>query len=1282
MRLLLLSLLWLLWLLSGSALYAATGSTQKIGFTVDTRDALTVTSPTATSITATGATLGGDVTADGGAAITERGVVYAATATNADPLIGGTGVTKVTAAGTTGVFTASVTGLTQGTGYSYRAYAINSQGTTYTSVATFTTLSTNADLSALTLSSGALNPVFASATIAYTASVSNATTSITVTPTRAQANAAIEARVNTGTYAAVTSGSPSAALPLNVGTNTVDVRVTAQAGNTKIYSITVNREKASQAITFAPIPDKLTTDSVNLTATGGGSGNLVTFAVTSGPGVITNNVLTFTTSGSVTITASQVGNDNYLAAPDVSRTFNVTKATATVTLGSLAQTYNGTPRTATATTDPANLAVEFTYNESSTPPTNAGSYAVVATINDLIYQGSATGTLEIGKASQIITFAAIPDKLTTDSVDLTATGGASGNPVTFAVTSGPGVITNNVLTFTTSGSVTITASQAGNENYLAAEDVSRTFTVTKATSTIQFADLLQVDDGSERLVSFTTDPEALPYDLLYAGSETAPSLPGSYAVTASLEHPIHSGSGSATLTILGLSGRDQRLPSGSSQPHEGNGTDFGRVILGRVATQTFTITNPGTAPVALTGSPLVEILGDHAGDFQVSVPPAAAIPAGGSVGFEVRFAPTQPGSRQAVVSLPCEALANGPITFAVGGLGAFPTMLAQTITFNLPASLFQSQGPVPLTATASSGLPVTLTVLSGPATLDAGELILNGLGTVKIEARQEGGGNFAAAKPVVRTLTVKADPTGLTLADLTQTYNGTPRPITVLGTEEEVTVTYFINKLPSDSPPTDAGSYPVTAVAGPVTKKGTLVIARAPLIVQVQDQRKLVGQPNPNLTAQVTGFIGEDNQNNVLFRPISVTTKAKADSPPGLYPITSSGGAALNYTLIHRPGTMVVEGYVGNFEALLRDPDTGLPVGLLKLTVPSTSRSASASLALADQAKPLALAGVLNLDPATRIATAQLSRAVNATTTYRLDLALSLFGELAVEVRKNNQLVAEAEDGTRLRDAVKGETVPQMGAYTAVLEPGEDDNAPSAPGWATAKVDAAGRLALTGKLGDGTPFTASLPMDVSEGYRFFVQPYKRAGAHLGGAWSLTAHPELADTWQARGVELSWLKGDNAKDPGYRGGFGPVAVTLEMDAWQPASKTLTLAQLLGTTELSVSHDSTGSDSEVLLASRVAVDPTGVLRVLAPVTNPPNLRKWTAKVNPAMGAYTGSFELFDLTQKRKVNFSGVLRQAADAEADGAQGRGHYLLPPLKGAPSTQTRTGRIEIRRVVE
>lgn len=231
----------------------------------------TVTTPTAASITATGATLGGNVTSDGGAAITERGVVYSVTATNNNPLIGGTGVVKVTTTGTTGVFTVPVTGLTQGSGYSYKAYAINSQGASYTSVTAFTTLSTNADLSQLVLSAGSLSPMFAPTTTTYSASVPNATSSITVTPTRAHANATIAVRVNGGTYAAVTSGSASGALALNVGSNTVEVWVTAQDTTTqKLYTLTLTRAAA-----ITP-PTVTTPTAASITATGATLGGNVT----------------------------------------------------------------------------------------------------------------------------------------------------------------------------------------------------------------------------------------------------------------------------------------------------------------------------------------------------------------------------------------------------------------------------------------------------------------------------------------------------------------------------------------------------------------------------------------------------------------------------------------------------------------------------------------------------------------------------------------------------------------------------------------------------------------------------------------------------------------------------------------------------------------------------------------------------------------------------------------------------------------------------------------------
>lgn len=61
---------------------------------------VSLTSP-ASLATVSGATLGGTVGSDGGAAITERVVVYSVTSANPDPAIGGPGVTKLVVAGTT-----------------------------------------------------------------------------------------------------------------------------------------------------------------------------------------------------------------------------------------------------------------------------------------------------------------------------------------------------------------------------------------------------------------------------------------------------------------------------------------------------------------------------------------------------------------------------------------------------------------------------------------------------------------------------------------------------------------------------------------------------------------------------------------------------------------------------------------------------------------------------------------------------------------------------------------------------------------------------------------------------------------------------------------------------------------------------------------------------------------------------------------------------------------------------------------------------------------------------
>ena len=70
----------------------------------------------------------------------------------------------------------------------------------------------------------------------------------------------------------------------------------------------------------------------------------------------------------------------------------ISLALATVSLGNLGATYDGTPKPATAFTNPPGLGVSFTYNGQAVAPVGAGIYTVIGSVNDTNYQGSATAT--------------------------------------------------------------------------------------------------------------------------------------------------------------------------------------------------------------------------------------------------------------------------------------------------------------------------------------------------------------------------------------------------------------------------------------------------------------------------------------------------------------------------------------------------------------------------------------------------------------------------------------------------------------------------------------------------------------------------------------------------------------------------------------------------------------------------------------------------------------------------------------------------------------------------
>ncbi|MGD0091432.1 MAG: MBG domain-containing protein, partial [Planctomycetota bacterium] len=112
-------------------------------------------------------------------------------------------------------------------------------------------------------------------------------------------------------------------------------------------------------------------------------------------GSLATTAVASSSAGTYPITQGTLAATANYALTFVGATLTISKANAPVALSGLIWTYDGTPKSATATTTPAGLNVILTYNGSTTAPTLPGSYAVVAAINDPDYAGSTTGTLVI-----------------------------------------------------------------------------------------------------------------------------------------------------------------------------------------------------------------------------------------------------------------------------------------------------------------------------------------------------------------------------------------------------------------------------------------------------------------------------------------------------------------------------------------------------------------------------------------------------------------------------------------------------------------------------------------------------------------------------------------------------------------------------------------------------------------------------------------------------------------------------------------------------------------------
>ncbi|HEX7394929.1 MAG TPA: Ig-like domain repeat protein [Anaerolineaceae bacterium] len=237
-----------------------------------------------------------------------------------------------------------------------------------------------------------------------------------------------------------------------IGTAILTVSATAAVGTTTAVVASPNPSTYGQSVTFTA-----TVSPLSGVATPAGSAEFFDGSTPLGTALLSAGKAEFMTAslaaGAHSIAAVYSGDANFMASTgSLTGGQLVQKAAAIITLAGLTQIYKAVPLSVTASTTPTGLAVVITYNGSSTPPTDAGSYPVSAIISDLNYAGTATGQLVISPASTQITLTS------------SANPSLKGQPVIFTatVTSSPGLTPDGSVTITVDGSPsTLVLSGAG-----------------------------------------------------------------------------------------------------------------------------------------------------------------------------------------------------------------------------------------------------------------------------------------------------------------------------------------------------------------------------------------------------------------------------------------------------------------------------------------------------------------------------------------------------------------------------------------------------------------------------------------------------------------------------------------------------------------------------------------------------------------------------------------------------------------------------------------------------
>ena len=197
---------------------------------------------------------------------------------------------------------------------------------------------------------------------------------------------------------------------------------------------------------------------------------------------------------------------------------------------------------------------------------------------------------------------------------------------------------------------------------------------------------------------------------------------------------------------------------------------------------------------------------------------------------------------------------------------------SQTISFSALANQTYGAATVNLTATASSNLPVSFAIISGPATISGSVLTITGAGNIVVEAFQDGNDVYAPAAVVDQTLSVNT--ATLTIkpnAGQSKVYGAavpglTETPTGFVNGDTASLLTGALGTMATAS--SAVGTYAFTLgslSAGPnytlalATSPLTFAVTAAPLSIQPNTgQSKVYGAAATGLTAMATGFVNGD----------------------------------------------------------------------------------------------------------------------------------------------------------------------------------------------------------------------------------------------------------------------------------------------------------------------------------------------------------------------------------------------------------------------------------------